>query len=218
MKKKLLIITAVISLIAVLLLGFVAVIANKGYGLSQGRYLEAKNGQPMLILDNSPIQLSDRKDRISFERFDIGDEILVLHDGIEESYPGKTGVYAVFKLRDGTADDIPQTVIDTLAELGWLEANTEHSEATEEETSVPASSAESEKINCVINAIDGNHFIVEELEDGKRSGMTYQFNYNSGQLSVGDEITVEFRYPITNTVPYGLTDVTVYKDEQPNNN
>ncbi len=120
-KKKLLIFVVIIILIPILFFSILTALADKGYGISQGRYLEAKNGQPMLILDNSPIQLSERKDKISFERFDIGDEILVVHDGIEESYPGRTSVYAVLKLNDGTADDIPQTVINSLVELGWVE-------------------------------------------------------------------------------------------------
>ncbi|MBQ3136299.1 MAG: hypothetical protein IJB74_02335 [Clostridia bacterium] len=121
MKKKLLVLAVITAVIFVLVSGTINVMIDKGYGFSQGRYLESKNGQPMLILDSSPIQLSDRKGKISFEKFDIGDEILVMHDGIEESYPGKTGVYAAFKLSDGTADDIPQEVIKSLVELGWLE-------------------------------------------------------------------------------------------------
>ena len=52
----------------------------------------------------------------------MGDKILVIHDDIVETYPGKTGVYAIFKLGDGTADDIPQTVVNGLTELGWLES------------------------------------------------------------------------------------------------
>ena len=101
----------------------------------------------MLILDNSPIQLSDRKNNISFERFDIGDEILVVHDGIEESYPGRTGVYAVLKLSDGTADDIQQEVIKSLVELGWLETELRLTDEKDEE---PDSSVQTKKFNCII--------------------------------------------------------------------
>ncbi len=122
-KKKLLIFFTIVILIPILFFSILTALADKGYGISQGRYLEAKNGQPMLILDNSPIQLSDRKDKISFERFDVGDEILVIHDGIEESYPGQTGVYAVFELNSGTINDIPKDVLNSLIELGWLESD-----------------------------------------------------------------------------------------------
>ena len=48
-----------------------------------------------------------------------GDEVLVLHDGINESYPGQTGAYAIFKLKDGDIDDISAEVLTSLTELGW---------------------------------------------------------------------------------------------------
>lgn len=123
-KKKWLIPIVAFALIVVLLFAFIVVVTNKGYGISQGRYLEAKDGQAMLILDNSPIEMANRTDKELFNKLVNGDEILVVHDGIAESYPGKTGVYAVFKLKDGTIDDISQNVIDSLVELGWLQSDT----------------------------------------------------------------------------------------------
>ena len=123
--KKWLIPVIVISLVLVLLIGSVGFLAIKGYGISQGRYLESKNGQPILILDNSPMTMSNRTEKDLFDNYDVGDKILVIHDGIAESYPGKTGVYAVFKLSDGTTGDIPQEVVNQLIELGWLETETE---------------------------------------------------------------------------------------------
>ena len=101
-KKKWLIPIVAFALIVVLLFAFIIVVTNKGYGISQGRYLEAKDGQAMLILDNSPIEMSNRTDKKLYDKLDIGDEILVVHDGIAESYPGKTGVYAIFKLNGQT--------------------------------------------------------------------------------------------------------------------
>ena len=111
-----------IGIICVLLIGFVTILSSGSYGISQGRYLEAKNGQSMFIRDNSPIQMSNRTGKDIFDRLEVGDKILVIHDGIAETYPGKTGVYAVFKLGDGSTDDIPQTVVNGLTELGWLGA------------------------------------------------------------------------------------------------
>ena len=145
MKKKLLIAAVSVLSVMILLIGFITLITNKGYGISQGRYLEAKNGYPMLILGNSPIQLSDRKEKIFFEKFNIGDEILVIHDGIEESYPGKTSVHAVYKLRDGTSDDIPQDVISSLVELGWLESELK---LTVEKTTESESYVTTCRMNC----------------------------------------------------------------------
>ncbi|NLL80476.1 MAG: hypothetical protein GX234_11980 [Clostridiales bacterium] len=126
MKKKIwLIPIIVIGLILVFLIGSVGFLTIKGYGVSQGRYLEAKDGQPLFILDNSPIEMSNRTDKDLFGKLDNGDKILVIHDGILESYPGRTGVYGIFKLSDGTTADIPQEVLNQLIELGWLETETE---------------------------------------------------------------------------------------------
>ena len=56
-----------------------------------------------------------------FYNLDVGDRILVIHTGIEESYPGQTTARPVFKLSSGDASDIPDVVIDSLIELGWLD-------------------------------------------------------------------------------------------------
>lgn len=77
----------------------------------------------------------------------------------------------------------------------------------------PASSFTTHTMNCIVNEITENHFIVEKLNGKERSGVLYQFDYNSEQFNVGDEIVVEFKYPIANSIPYGLTDVNIYKSE-----
>lgn len=88
-------------------------------GISVGRYLMA-GGNPMLILDNSPIHMSVRSETDGFfDRLSDGDRILVLHGGIAESYPGQTGVYAVIKLQDGTVGDVSYDVRAALNRLGW---------------------------------------------------------------------------------------------------
>lgn len=122
MKKKMWLIPVLaIGLIVILLIGVVGVIEIKGFGLSSGRYLEAKDGTSLMVLDNSPVRMANKTDKDLFGNFDAGDKILVIHDGIRQSYPGQTGVYAVFKLSDGTIDDIPDAVLRELMKLGWLE-------------------------------------------------------------------------------------------------
>lgn len=86
-KKKWLIPVVIIMAILVLVIASIGVIAVKGWSISTGRYLEAKNETGMLILDNSPITMSDRRDCDFFDNLDTGDKILVIHDGIAESYP-----------------------------------------------------------------------------------------------------------------------------------
>ena len=89
-------------------------------GFSTGRYLEANNGSDIMVVDNSPNVMLNRTNRDIFKNLKTGDKILVIHGATAESYPGQTGVYAIFKLGGGSISDIPQAVIDSLTELGWL--------------------------------------------------------------------------------------------------
>ena len=82
-----------------------------------------------------------------------------------------------------------------------------------EDTTVPSSNLTVYTMDCIINEISGNHFVVEKILDNEKSGILYQFNYNSEEFKVGDEIVVEYKYPIAESFPYGLTDVKVYKSE-----
>jgi len=113
-----------IPLCAVLVLfllvgGSVLYMTSRSMGISAGRYLMA-GGNPMLIMDGSPIRMSVRTDADGlFDNLSDGDRILVLHDGIAESYPGQTGVYAVIKLQDGTVGDVSYDVRAVLNRLGW---------------------------------------------------------------------------------------------------
>ena len=124
--KKILIIIGVVVTI-VLLFGIVVnVLISKGMGISTGVYLETKNGVSILVREKTPIQMSNRTDKELFNDLDIGDKMLVIHTGIEESYPAKTGVYAVFKIKEGTTGNIPTQVVEELVKLGWLESEEVH--------------------------------------------------------------------------------------------
>ena len=95
---------------------------SKGYGFTQGKCLITAQGSYMLIdKNNSPIEMSNQSDKKLFADLSSGDEILVLHDGIQESYPARTSAYYCKKLSDGKAEDVPQSVIESLTEMGWLQ-------------------------------------------------------------------------------------------------
>ena len=119
-KLKWIIPIAIISLILILLITVVIVMIVNGLGFSQGRYLEANNGSEMIVVDNSPTVMLNRTNRDIFKNLETGDKILVIHGATAESYPARTGAYAVIKLGDGSISDIPKTVIDSLTEIGWL--------------------------------------------------------------------------------------------------
>lgn len=122
MKKKGLWFGTIIFVVAAILFLSMLWFANKrSLSMTVGRVLVAQNGTYMLIDGNSHIVMSNclKKDQL-FEGLESGDKVWVLHDGIEETYPARTGAYAVWKLEDGDMDDIPKGVLDTLRELGWV--------------------------------------------------------------------------------------------------
>ena len=122
MKKRIILAVSVILgiFVAGLIIGTVF-LSNLGLGISKGTCLVSDNGTYFLIKDESPITMSYRGiGENNFDTLTTGDSIIVIHSGIEETYPGRTGVYFVVKLHDGDEQDIPRSVIEMLCELGWL--------------------------------------------------------------------------------------------------
>ncbi len=121
MKKKIFIVLSVIIVTAILCYAGLTYVANKGLSYSTGYCLVTGNGSHMLIVGNEPIQMSDRSKggKDLFEGLESGDKIRVLHDLILETYPARTGAYAVKKVEDGDISNIPVGVLQTLQEMGW---------------------------------------------------------------------------------------------------
>ena len=119
-RKKWLIPVGVVGCLLLLCAAGLWYMAANTLGFSVGRCLVADNGSYMLIEGNSPIVLNTRDKRDIFTGLETGDKILVLHYGVEDSYPGQTGVKWVLKLGSGTLTDIPEHVITKLTESGWL--------------------------------------------------------------------------------------------------
>lgn len=119
MKKRIIL----ISTLSVVLLFVLAVLfmAKNSLGCSTGTYIRSDHGTSLIVIDNSPVSMHSQREKARlFENLSDGDRVLILHDGIAESYPGQTGVYFLLKLSDGSMDDIPAEVISSLQELGWL--------------------------------------------------------------------------------------------------
>ena len=124
--KILCIILAIFLLITATVVISFGVMTAKGYGVTEGKCLVTGTGSYMLIdEDNSPIDMNNRSKKDLFSDLSSGDEILVIHDGIQESYPASTGVYYCKKLSDGKPEDIPTSVIESLTEMGWLKREVE---------------------------------------------------------------------------------------------
>ncbi len=108
--------------IAIFLLLVIGVVwcFSKNLTISTARCIVTKQNC-MMVLDNSPIGMSNRSwDKEHFEDLDTGDKILVVHDGIAESYPGQTGAYFILRLEEGSIADVPVQVIEALEALGYV--------------------------------------------------------------------------------------------------
>lgn len=120
MKKKIFIPLFIVLTLFLIALTVVIVFANSSYSFSKCRCIKTNDGQCIMVDVHSPIVLSNQtKNEKLFEGLSTGDEILVLHDAIEESYPGRTGAYFIKKLSDGDASKIREDVLYQLISLGW---------------------------------------------------------------------------------------------------
>lgn len=124
MKKKLIIILTAAALPILILCGALLYMTSHSLSFSVGRFLAINDTTCMMITEgNAPVVLSNTKNKDGlFAGLTTGDEILVLHDGIQETYPAKTGAYRIWKRGDGTMEDISKDVLLQLQELGWLPA------------------------------------------------------------------------------------------------
>lgn len=173
-KKKWLIPVVTIIVILSLIIIYMCILIGKGFGVSEGVYLETKDGSAIIVCERTPIVMSNRTNRDLFDNLEIGNKILVIHDGIAESYPARTGAYAVFKRNDGVTGAIPPSVIEQLIALGWIDSaeDVEFNSSAGEVTAEPMAYAfEAQYIRTNGYSEDRNypfHVIInskEELED-----------------------------------------------------
>ena len=104
MKRKLLI--AASAVICVLLVG-AAALKILHIAPHTGVYLSAANGEPLVVVNETPIVMSSKG---RFEKLRDGDKLLVFIGDIATSFPAEAKVYAHFKLENGDLSDIPESV------------------------------------------------------------------------------------------------------------
>ena len=96
------------------------IMAAKGLAFRVGRCVVTGEGDCLLLMDNAPVLLEGRTPfGRAFGSYATGDLLLVLHDGVSESWPGRTGCYFVLRLQKGGAGQVPAAVLDELAGMGW---------------------------------------------------------------------------------------------------
>lgn len=112
-----------LPLLLVLLVVLVGIVFMADKSFATGRCMKTENGACLLFLEGqSPIVMFDQTHgQTLFDDLTTGDEIRVLHsNAIAESYPAQMSVYLCRKLADGTAEDLPQDALASLANMGWV--------------------------------------------------------------------------------------------------
>lgn len=127
MKKKRFIPVLIVGGILIVLGTAVGIFFAKGYQVSVGAYVEHRNGNPFLVFDNTTIRMDNETNHKLFKDLTIGDRILVISNGIDEGlsihgiHMFREDACVVFKLRDGTIEDVPQAMVEHFVKFGWLE-------------------------------------------------------------------------------------------------
>ena len=179
MKKKTIITVAVILAVFILGISAGALVINSGLGISTGQVLITGNGTCFLIRDNTPIRLSDYSEsRNILPELENGDRVLVIHGAIAESYPASTLCMRCIKTGDGSISDIPEEVISSLTELGWLGSDAPESTLVFSDKPVYMGN---ENANFSISVPDGWSYETDE------SGMLSEYRFFSMRIFLSSD-------------------------------
>lgn len=86
----------------------------------EGRFMLVENGSYMIIAnENEPIVMKT-DDKSLFDGLTTGDLIKIECLYIEESYPGRTTIFDLEFISDGTISDISKETLKSLEDLGWV--------------------------------------------------------------------------------------------------
>ena len=90
-----------------------------------GRYLKTDNGKHILVDDRMwTYFIMNPQSEDLFKGLTIGDKITIITDGasLDAENADSINVFRCEKNRDGNIDDLPESVIEELIELGYLDA------------------------------------------------------------------------------------------------
>ncbi|MBO5943766.1 MAG: hypothetical protein J6Q50_00555 [Clostridia bacterium] len=126
MKKKVIVtlstILAIILLIVAVAFVGLGIALYKGYGVIEGQFLVANDSYMIIDKNNSPIVMSNQsKNEKIFENLSNGDKIVAVIGMIEETYPARTDLHFLIKISDGEYEDLPESTLFGLGELGWID-------------------------------------------------------------------------------------------------
>ena len=158
------IISGFILLCILLLIVTVCIIGIKGYGISKGRlYLAEKHTYLIDDRDMAMLVSDQSKKGNLFQGYESGDEVLIVHDGVEETYPSRTGAYYVILTAKGDGTYEPTDEV-----LGL------HNILTETHSHQPAAKAQT--VSDPVSGYCGNTQTTIYFEDG--SSHTFMYGHS----------------------------------------
>ena len=114
-KTRLLLIGAMMAVVFVF--GWVT---SGGLGITKGPCIKTAEEDCIIVMADSPVKMINSTNRKRpFKKYSTGDEILIIHGAVMESYPGQTQVHWAIKLSGGDKDNVPQDILADLAGMGW---------------------------------------------------------------------------------------------------
>ncbi len=110
--KKWILPVCIVAAAAVLCIGavliFDAVLNAQGYSVSVGRLYFSDDGTYLIDGDDKATLVYDCTDNAElFKGYESGDKIILFHDGVDESFPARTGGYRIFRLSKSDRDYTP---------------------------------------------------------------------------------------------------------------
>lgn len=92
----------ILFLLLIVLIAAAGIMSAKGYGFTVGKLFVADNGVYLVEDDDMAMIVSDQsRDKDLFSGYVSGDKVLLLHDGVEESLPARTGGFHAFRISKG---------------------------------------------------------------------------------------------------------------------
>lgn len=87
----------------------------------EGRLLKSGSDSQLILSGNTgAVSMGNQTgDEEIFDDLSSGDFIRVTISEIAESYPGRTTVYDLELIEEGTVEDLPQDELEVLNEMGW---------------------------------------------------------------------------------------------------
>ncbi len=94
---------------------------------SDGYFMPCTNGAYLLVSNEiGEVEMNpENNDNSVFDGLTVGDKIRVSHGVVLETYPGRTDIFSLQKLSDGSIEDIPEEKLSQLEEMGWIAVSSE---------------------------------------------------------------------------------------------